>query len=187
MNVAHWLEPDRADRHTVAQLHVVTCLDRGWKGRPGPGYIGAPLRAERRGRADVVHPDLGVLGAVGSDHVRVALRPQRLRRQQRSLARQLVGDLANVVVELVADLVRREQRDDHGESGQDHERQRRRAAGEAPADGYRPIRGERSLRRGSYVGAEALHPLQASSVGWRQTPQLCLSSRMGHSPRLACA
>src|SRR5436305_8632850 len=96
---------------------------------------------------------------------------------------ELFGGGADLVVELPAHLPRRKNADDRGEPREDHERQSRRAASEPPANRQRPIRGERSPRRGSYVGAEALHRLQASFGDWIRTLRSCWSSRTGHTPR----
>ncbi len=87
--------------------------------------------------------------------------------------RQVVGPAGHLAVEVRLDPLRRQDADDRREPAQDHERQRGRAAGEAPADRDAPIRGGRSPRRGPCVGAEARHRLRASSSGWTRTPRSC--------------
>jgi hypothetical protein len=88
-------------------------------------------------------------------------------------ALQVGGGVLDVALEVVLDLPRRQHADDRGEAEQDHQRQRRGAAGEAPADRQPLIRGGRSPRRGPYEGAWARHRLPASSAGWTRTPRSC--------------
>ena len=92
--------------------------------------------------------------------------------QQRVLL-QRVGAAGHLVVEVLVDLPRREHADDRREAAQDHQRQGRGAAGQAPADRQRPIRGGRSPRRGPYGGVEARHRLRASVSGWTRRPRSC--------------
>jgi hypothetical protein len=105
----------------------------------------------------------GVLGAGVGPEVRTdASGPARARID---LVLQAVGEVVGgqpgLLVEVVADALDGEGADDDREAHRITSVRHRRAAGQAPADRNAPIRGVRSLRRGSYGGGEARHLLRA--------------------------
>ena len=133
--------------------HVVVLGDDADGGAGGGGRV-AEVDRSARGPHDRI--------AVA---VRVELQPR--------LADDAVGAGLHLAPEVLVDLARGEHADDHGEAAEDHERQRRGAAGQPPADRQPLIRGGRSPRRGPYGGVEAPHRLPAFFAGSRRRPRSC--------------
>ena len=189
--VAVRLRRHRSYGDEIAVLGVLTVgllrrVDQQVGGRRRLGALDPHLVLRAQHLSLIEDPDLRVLGTGEAAEADLGVLAVGFQADEPDLvieARlELVSGGRDLVVELATDLPGRQHADDRRETGEDHERQCRRAAGKSPADRNRPIRGERSPRRGSYVGAEARHPIPASSVGWTRTPRSCSSSRTGHIP-----
>ena len=163
--------PEQRDDDRMRLDPIAVGVDAAGVGVREPEVGRAPGLADRvpRQRDDA---DLGVLGAavdveVRADALRVAPGPHD------DAPGEVVRRRAHLAVEVGPDPTRGGHADDRGEPHEDHQRQDRGSTGQPPADRQAPIRGGRSLRRGSYVGAGARHRLRASFAGWTRTPRSC--------------